>query len=299
MNKNTKIFITMISVILIVVFACILLFMHIQKKPQQRGEAVDAQKTDMLEVERMADACYKVYLKAVSEGLNLGMEREQCYIEVAVKFKDALICEKIEDQNTKDSCLNEVGILNKDLSVCEKIVGDLRKNNCFDKIRYRKNDPFICSKMLDWERKRSCYENNAKLQEMDSSLCDNENLENDKNLCLYMIAIEKKEPLICKDISVNDEKHKYAVDNCIKVIATENKNPITCSYMENKYNKLDCYRYIAPFKNEGVEFCQNELNDIFDKDICFKAVASIKKDPSICVNVVDENMRESCRKYAN
>lgn len=63
--------------------------------------------------------------------------RENCYKDVAVREKDAVICEEIQGfENIKNLCIQQIAIELRKPELCSKITGDdWRYNICMNKIR--------------------------------------------------------------------------------------------------------------------------------------------------------------------
>ncbi len=48
-------------------------------------------------------------------------ERDKCFIDAAIKKKDASLCDKISDENTRYPCYSTIAVLKQDRSICEKL----------------------------------------------------------------------------------------------------------------------------------------------------------------------------------
>jgi hypothetical protein len=146
------------------------------------------------------------------------VEKEQAYIELALEFSDASICDNIEDNRTVHYCYEQIAAKTGSVEICHKITND----------RYWSD---ICFKAV------------AELNQ-DKSICFNVQRIEDKDSCIHNIALLKNESDICLDIT-NLEKEEF----CIKEIAVRTLDHTICKNIITPLNRDTCYYKLAEAKN--------------------------------------------------
>lgn len=129
-----------------------------------------------INIEQMVDDCYKSYQKDVAAGMNLYMDREMCYINVAEELRDYKVCLIVKNNDIKNQCLRTVAEKVNDVSVCDMVVEG--ENSCYFEVALNLKDLSICQKINDESDsydggidKSSCYYHMAKTKN-DISICE-------------------------------------------------------------------------------------------------------------------------------
>ena len=121
--------------------------------------------------------------------------------------------------------------------------------------------------------------------------CDNVSDSNDKNTCLFNLAIETNDDYFCYKMTNVSFKNP-----CYQQIAMTNADAVLCAKVENKpYMERDvCYGNIA-IQEKNLSMC----NDIESSDYKTLCIAAIKQDTSMCSTIQNANMKALCQDVDN
>lgn len=180
----------------------------------------------------MEDKCYFELAKIINVSLCNNIkdieEKEFCfvyiYIELAVEEKDIGYCDKITHINAVDNCFSEMAVVLQDYSLCEKKVSEKNRMYCYSIFAESMNDYILCGNITDIAYKNKCYINIASATK-NISLCEYVIFQNDvinTEFCYFLVAVDNLNVDLC-DIVEPSQK-----DYCIYRIATETNNGLLC-----------------------------------------------------------------------
>jgi len=145
------------------------------------------EQSEQSEIDKMIKDCKSEWSRNAAAGVNLAFDIDQCYLKYAQEKNDPNICRKyIKEQNTKDMCFWEFGRGMNNESLCKEISDeswDNWKQSCLEWVWSHVGNIETCAKY--------------------------NNTENIKDLCLYNVAIGKKDSQICKNI-----ESEYFINKC-------------------------------------------------------------------------------------
>ncbi|HLD48870.1 MAG TPA: hypothetical protein VJB11_00745, partial [archaeon] len=87
------------------------------------------------------------------------------------------------------------------------------------------------------------------------------------------------------------EKNKD-YNQCVFDIAKEKQNPLLCDKINSTYIKNICYEAVSKIKNDS-SVCEN-INDKYEKDNCYLSYSIIKKDSSVCEKILSQISKDIC-----
>lgn len=141
------------------------------------------------------------------------LAKDVCIRIYAVKIKDHLLCEKINNREEKEWCYKNVAVATENSSLCEKIYfSKFYKDKCYWDIAKKKSDYLLCEKVsAEW--RNSCYRDVA-VQTNNVLLCDKiTEKDTRENACYFYIALNTKDKILCDRIT--DERRR---NSCYKGI---------------------------------------------------------------------------------
>ena len=180
-----------------------------------------------------------------------------CYSEVARFNSNPVMCQLINDSETRDFCYFSIatdydgvaeGVQNP--SLCENTSTTFGKESCYYTVAQNTKDPryrdscygivaqkggdhTICSKSEDINNEYRCYSFVAD-KTGDASICESiTDFEVIKNLC---IAMAKRDPTLCESLPEAGNTR----DSCYINIASSTKNKKLCSKIASEGIKDDC-----------------------------------------------------------
>lgn len=123
--------------------------------------------------------------------------------EVSVTSQDSSICERIQEQESKDGCYNKIAIAEKDHTLCDEIKNQDRKDICNYFIFTEIKDTEICDKIYDRDTQNLCYG----IATSDVSSCEKIENPNPRYKCYYEVAILKRDIGICENIGEESQRN--------------------------------------------------------------------------------------------
>ena len=94
--------------------------------------------------------------------------KDVCYKEIAQKYNDISLCDKIVNLGIKNTC---IAVLRQNISICNSMEEGPDKNFCYKGVAIAKKDISICDKMEYEDNKNHCYADVA-IAKKDISICD-------------------------------------------------------------------------------------------------------------------------------
>lgn len=180
------------------------------------------------------------------EEITIQIYKDRCYDVLATEKKDPNLCKKIVSQDYKDYCYFGLAKVQQNISLCTNIVYNITKQKCIDVFSVKKDR----GNWTPISNECYCMENDFKGQEPD--ICDNFTLY--KDVCYRLIALEKQNPEICKEISSPDQ-----LLWCYEGIALATQNPDICKTIPYIYTKDDCYAAVAG-ATQNTDLCEKIVN---------------------------------------
>ncbi len=182
---------------------------------------------------------------------------EECYNN-AVKENNAEYCEDIKG-SLKDACILRVAQNTNNIELCNNLEGNT-KDQCINHIAINQSKEELCNLLKFDGFSDTCLKHFAE-KNNDFPKCENITDTNRKIDCQYNIAI------------------KTNFLNC---------NPIAD---KNKQNK--CFFYHA-YKDQKSKNCNMAFGDVPGKMICYKKVARLSMNQSICKNIEFTQILNDC-----
>lgn len=187
-----------------------------------------------------------------------------CYISVAVKKQDVLICDLIKDQEEVSSCKRALLFSQGDIESCE-IAGDYEKDSCFYLLATQLHNPNICQRVENSYTRNTCYNEGAR---------------------------DTHDPVFCERI-INDLSRTYA---CLIDVAYALDDPNICDKILNPEQLEKCYFYFAK-KEKNIKYCER-IKDEYYRNICLRDLSSVLKDDNICLKISDKDIMDACYAYS-
>jgi len=203
---------------------------------------------------------YMFFMKgSYCDGL-IGHTKEICYIKIIsgiIEKQTPESCNKIINKKWKKECFSEVAPEITDPKKCEEFKDEDNKNSCYISVSKFYKDISYCDKVTG-ERKYACF-NAIGIATNNENLCET-------NSCILTVAKAKRSPNICKKISeINLRYNEEDVGNV---------NPRDFCLMQ----------YAIGLSDEQVCF---DLKNQDNKNSCFRDVAIISKDITLCRHIKD------------
>lgn len=251
-------------------------------------------------------------------GYHISCPSDKCQeynLEYAKKLKDEIICSFIFEPYYRKICYEDLAVLKLDKNVCiagfskSKTSGYLGR--CYGLIAAELMDSTICEEFTDVHNKVSCYQefSNAVISISDASLCEKAGTE--KKACYFGIALNTKNPTLCKSVSRPDSCYREIAQStgdetlCEKIIDIEYKE---YCYKDIAYNtgnyslcekagsyRNNCYINLAAYKFKDSSLCGKiSEDDLRTINLCYKLVAIETKNSSLCDVISDRSLREEC-----
>ncbi len=230
--------------------------------------------------------------------LEIQYQIDLCYLSVATNNKDSSICEKISNKDIQDICTVYIELNPKkceELKTNVSIEGDLflltslNKDSCYSYIALAKEDNSLCNKIENPDLNKSCI---AQIKK-DEMLCYEIKDTKIKDMCFFMIASAKNKWGICT--TIRDTRLK---DNCLYNLIKAEKDEGLCYMIESDNFKFQCVIDIAIIKKDP-KICGNSFffeNHPDEKDECYRKIALVNNDTSLCDNVKDNFYKSLCLK---
>jgi len=142
--------------------------------------------------------------------------KDVCYKEIAQKYNDISLCDKIVNLGIKNTC---IAVLRQNISICNSMEEGPDKNFCYKGVAIAKKDISICDKI---DRQMGyieswCYVDVA-IAKKDISICDKMEYEDNKNHCYADVAIAKKDISICDKIEYGVDYRNYCSKSIMSLI---------------------------------------------------------------------------------
>jgi hypothetical protein len=220
----------------------------------------------------------------------LNISRQKCYLELAKEFSNESICASIDTLTTRKAC---EGIISGNYDLCLMLPFNSSQDACYQVIAVDKNDDAICDKTVTDTYINSCHEELA-LMNNKPSLCSHSVSELQKNLCYKDVAIKYGQVETC--VSIIEDGIR---DSCRMEIAKALGEPALCTSVENPYfRNFVCYNQVLASNNQSVLSLQKcdgiPENDMSWRDECYKRMAILTGNFSICDMIHDEGIKSRC-----
>lgn len=213
------------------------------------------------------------------------LERSYCFFFLAEARLEPNLCENIEISEpgffNQSDCYRDIAFVKRDFSICDKI----KNSDCKIRIILQIQDPSLCEGLDDFY-KEDCYTELAKLSK-NPLLCGRISKKfGEQDECYDKVAKVAKDESICDFIAPSSE---LATKVCYP---DENKPslPPTCYYFPTI--KDFCYRDVAAIKKD-ISVC-DQVPENVNKDLCYEAVLETIKDISICTKMKDPYKKDFC-----
>jgi len=212
------------------------------------------------EIDKYMDICRK---------LDDSLVREYCYMGVANGSSNADVCYMIfMNPGLYENCFENIAIAHRNIEYCDKclLCSEEGKDYCYSRVAEKKNDISICNLISTTAEINDCYER---------------------------IAITNKDQKICELIDIS--KTSYYRDWCYRKIAISSIDQKICEKIQDSDQSNGCKKDVIKETNESnekkinlnISDCDN-INQEQYRELCYKKVAIIKKDSSICL-MIDAN----------
>jgi hypothetical protein len=154
--------------------------------------------------------CYAITLEnlTVLDDLTDNKLKDYYYIMYVYggHYKNAILCDKIEDQNNKDSCYRQIGVALNNYGICDKIHHQTEKDRCYESVAVALNDYDKCDKIHHQTKKDYCYEMIG-ITLKNYTMCDKVQTPHTKDECYLKVGIALKDPNMCERITTQDIKN--------------------------------------------------------------------------------------------
>ena len=244
-------------------------------------------------------ACEKI--EKLQYYANLPESISYCYLSVGQKTKNPSWCEKIPKGDLKNGCYYYIAPKTGNENLCEKIdltygkieggyqFGNVSMtgnpiDNCYEKIASSFLKESLCEEIKDAEvREFRCYTTIA-MAKSDASICNYIKNSDIKNYCIARVT---KNEFLCENL----ENAKLSTglplrDTCYSTIGMEKKDFSLCDQAVGVY-RTGCYCRIAM---DTLNIC----NQCGDQDSCYRELAKLKVDASLCVKISDSTDKRMC-----
>jgi len=254
-------------------------------EPCQQIEDVDL----MNECFESIDETNEYYCGFIS-GLNA---KDSCYANNAVNNKNSDICKKIGIIETRDSCYQDVALKTAGAKHCGFISTTEKKDECLDKISKLKGGLQKCVVLDDKTARDQCYYDLA-ADVLNPQYCaymsfstTNFELKND---CYDNVAQGINDFELCSKIYEDDNK----TNNCIAQIGINLQDQSICTYIEpwEKTNLDTCYKGIAELRLEK-SICY-KINDSNNYSKCIRNIAIDTNNEVLCLDARSYKIRDQC-----
>ncbi len=186
------------------------------------------------------------------------VSRDDCYLQFAQDNQAPDYCKKIAGSPKAEQCLLGIALLTKNQAICK--IYSAAPSKCLYDFALSLARPDSCVEIGDSVLSDACYAAlGAKLS--DPNVCQLAHAKDSKSNCLYAVAQKTKSVKSCADIFDNDLRYK-----CLFDLSERLSDPGLCS----------------------------KLEAAFPLDDCWKGMALVKKDASLCAKVNDGAMRDAC-----
>lgn len=213
----------------------------------------------------------------------------ECLTDLAIDSRDVSLCDKLEDEGSKDDCYNLSNSLIGDIVACEKVQNETIREGCYLRLAIRKKDLSFCEKINYQFALNECYLKTAAFKK-DTSICDRLPIQTDRDFCYGYASHDIS---VCETI---EEKPARSKELCYLEIAEASQNASICKIAKEQSWREACYVSVAWLKEDS-SLCRlvadNEL-----KDDCYKYVAIERKTPSLCEKVQGEQSKDRCYYFA-
>jgi len=108
-----------------------------------------------------------------------------------------------------------------------------------------------------------------------------------KNYCIMGVAVAKKDVYLCKRISTTT-----GTDDCIALVAGAKKDVYLCDRTSTLIGYENCIAWVAEARQD-VSLCDKSPT-ILGKDICIGSVARARQDVSLCEEKLNGRQKDVC-----
>lgn len=214
--------------------------------------------------------------------------RKTCYFMMAVKLRDASLCDTFSSINAPE--------VESDAWLPSHWVGS---NWFFDdhteRYIFGPNGNIHCkakvNQFVDIDQCNSMSDKNEIFGDDMRDLAGGSYL---KSFCIIKTVAQVKNVSICDTIR-EPTNETYQKDVCYSAAADALKSSEFCSKIKDKYDRSDCLTKFAKIENDA-KHCQTLRNIVDDRagDDCLKALARETKDGKFCESVRNSFDKDSC-----
>jgi len=218
--------------------------------------------------------------------------RDSCYYALARDTGNVSYCTLINSTNKRDDCLRIVGSAGTGTSdYCAEMSAGMLRDNCYSALARNGGDPYVCDSVTAGFLRDKCYDDAADAAD-DAQACMRIQTEAMRYECangVYArLAIEGRNPLICRNVIYNDAKMKRQIeDSCIMAVAMNISDTSMCGQIANESIRLRCLG-ITPTVDCSV------IADANSKAMCYYDAAMASKNPDDCRLVPGESLQNNC-----
>ncbi|MEM3361799.1 MAG: hypothetical protein QXV83_03605 [Candidatus Anstonellaceae archaeon] len=261
----------------------------IEKVEQQKEDKQIQQSQELKEQEKNLPIAYD----RCKELKNV-LERDECYLNMAIEKNEVEICRKIYSIENLDKCL--FSFSNQMPNLCYEINSPLLREECYEKAAYNTNNVSYCFKLQE-KKKNKCLEDLSppctfEKDEFSTNLCyaklynDTKYCKNNSD-CIFEYAIQKNNSEECEKI----DKSQLAKFLACEALATSNYNKCNDTNLTSVSDR--CYEIVA-YYTENKEFCLYITPGTTYSDSCIKKFAIKTKDYNFCSKTDPELNRDRC-----
>jgi hypothetical protein len=283
---------------------------------------------------QLMELCQRAYANScmdvsICAGIPPGDNLDGCYYDIALKTADALMCERIPGNNTKNLCKAGFDknssicreITNADMqcdcylntlmpeanmSECENVFPTACKGRCFYQYAVKYDVPELCRRADDSSRD-SCYVR-VGTENMDPSACASLQAPS-RDICYLDMAVGLIDPLICDNLTYSEKGYKYWClaaagrnvslcdrvgsdkwSDCVYYVARLTGDGSICEKTNDKTGS--CYIALAEYGKDPI-YCE-KIKGSEEKDRCYASSAAARKDISLCKNIIDSKYKKEC-----
>ncbi|MDD5317905.1 MAG: hypothetical protein PHF51_04215 [Candidatus ainarchaeum sp.] len=224
----------------------------------------------------------------------LGEWRSSCWNSLARDTGNAAYCDRIDDGVLKDDCITKLGMADNasiTFSTCGKLSQAVLRDSCYETLAEMTGSAEGCPLMRNEIYAAQCF-SEAALASDDPSLCahlySNESIQDCRNKVFASIAVKRRDPGICENITYPDPSVIQAVvDNCVLSVASSANDTSMCARIGDAALRAQC---------EGQSSLADcgSVSDQAARNLCWFTAAVIDSDAGKCARIEGEGTRDSC-----
>ena len=192
----------------------------------------------------------------------------ECYKNLLQEKRDVSVCQDINNSYIKNVCYSNFALITKDYSICEKHVVEKNvvskeKDSCYINIATSKGNVVFCEELLDRILVTSCYSTFA-IKENDTTYCTRLRFDTINKPVYVLVSSENN--VISQTIYASER------DNCYYSFGD------------------DATRHL---EKDKLYVCE-KIDNMDIKNNCYIEFAIRLDDKSICNNIFDKKIKDSC-----